>query len=262
MGRDDGRTPTEDDPRSAGRRRSKVLRRLLALLIVVVISADVAAIVVRRNENTPGSASTVVFRDDFSGGTAFHHSDENDRFHVTVQDETLRLQSERHDVYVPVPPEAPDLPRVVQAPDVSVAVDVQASPGDANTWFGVICRFGGFGTDAYVAGVRPDGSWTIDRTSIGAEYVQRILGSGQARAIERPLGADFAAHLRLDCLGRVETSLVLSVNGTVVGTVTDPSGLGPGNVGMAGLSATGLTFDNLVVEEIASRDTGTSVPAG
>ena len=113
-----------------------------------------------------------------------------------------------------------------------------------------------------MAGVRPDGSWTIDRTSIGAEYVQRILGSGQARAIERPLGADFAARLRLDCLGRVETSLVLSVNGTVVGMVTDPSGLGPGNVGMAGLSATGLTFDNLVVEEIASKDTGTSVPAG
>ncbi len=244
MNRDDGRTPTEHDDRSAGRSRSKVLRRILALLIVAVISADVAAIVARREE------STVLFRDDFSGGTAFRSS-QSDGYGLAVQDETFRLQSERHDVYAPIPREAPDLPRVVQTPDVSVAVDVRGTPHDANTWFGVLCRFGGFGTDAYVAGVRPDGSWTIARTSIGAEYVERILGSGQAPAIERPLGADFAARLRLDCLGRVEVSLVLSVDGTVVGTVTDRSGLGPGNVGMAGRSATGVIFDNLVVEDIA-----------
>ncbi len=32
--------------------------------------------------------------------------------------------------------------------------------------------------------------------------------------------------------------------------VADESGLGPGTVGMAGSSTTGLTFDNLIVTEI------------
>jgi len=257
MGQEDGHGdggtrlggPNEGDFRPVKRARSAA-RRGVALLIAVVISSDVATIVVRRSQAGAGpgrheSASTVLFQDDFAGATAF---DADIDASTGVQDETYRMRTDQ-DHYAFLPPEAPDRERVLQAQDISVAVDVEVVPGDSNTWFGLFCRFGGFGTDAYVASVRPDGKWTIDRTTLGNPYVQRVLAEGRAPAIENPQGAAFVAHLRLGCLGQVEASLVFSVNDMVVGEAIDASGLGPGNVGMAGSSTAGLIFDNLTVTE-------------
>ena len=245
--------PSERGYRPGDRSGSFVRRRIVALLLSVVLSGDVAALVVRRDQIGSGRgrderAASVLFRDDFSGGTAFS-ADEGD-LDGGVREETFRLLTEHFDVYVQLPPDAPERPRILQTQDVSVAVDVQSVSSDADAWVGIFCRFGGFGTDAYVANVRPDGSWAIVRTTIGDEYVKRVLGGGRAQGIISRLPAGFAVHLRLDCLGRAETTLVLSVNDVVIGTATDPSGLGPGNVGMAGSSTAGLIFDNLVVTEI------------
>lgn len=192
-------TRSADDSQTVGRGRSKV-PRLIALLIALVLSGDVAAIVVRRHQTEPAvgpqeSAPTVLFRDDFSASTAFRaYGDEE--FDSGVQDGAFRIRSERGtDVYNFIPPEAPDRPRVLQAQDVSVAVDVQMATLDAKDWFGVFCRFGGFGTDTYVARVYADGSWSIVRTTIGDEYVKRVLGGGETSGIEGPLPADATVRL-------------------------------------------------------------------
>ncbi|MEA2974083.1 MAG: hypothetical protein QOG82_2541 [Actinomycetota bacterium] len=219
------------------------------------MAGDVAALAVRLDDAGTAprpqvKAPTVLFRDDFAPGTAFKARTSDDD--EGVQDETYRLLTlSGADHYVPLPREAPDRPRVLQAQDISVAVDVQVVPGDPDTWFGVFCRSGGLDADVYVADVRPDGAWTIDRRTLGTKgYIERVLSKGRAPALENPQGNAFVVHLRLDCLGQVPTSLVLSVNGTVVGMALDPSGLEPANVGMAGSSRTNIIFDNLVVAEI------------
>ncbi len=101
-----------------------------------------------------------------------------------------------------------------------------------------------------MANVRPDGSWTITRNTMGKTYVQRVLASGRTPGIDTALATDNPVHLRLDCVGHIETSLRLSVDEAVIGTATDPTGLGPGTVGMAGSSRVGVIFDNLVVTAI------------
>ena len=91
--------------------------------------------------------------------------------------------------YHALPRQAPDRARVLQALDISVSVDVQLVPGDPHSWFGVFCRSGGLDADTYVAEVRPNGAWTIDRRTLGSTgYVKRVLSEGQAPRSRIPRG--------------------------------------------------------------------------
>ena len=197
------------------------------------------------------SADSLLFGDDFGAGSTFvaRTSDDSDG----VENESFRMTTKNGaDHYVPLPPEAPSAAKVLQTRDIGVAVDVKAAPGDPNTWFGVFCRSESLGGDTYVGSLSPDGTWTIYRNTLGTEeYVERVLAGGKAPALENPQGDGVVAQLRLDCVGQVPTSLVLSVNDTVVGMATDPEGLAPAVIGMVGSSTAGLVFDNLVVTEIA-----------
>ncbi len=264
MGSDGGRDvdgsqlvgPDEGESRPIERSRTRAPRRLVGLLIAAVIVGDLATIIVRRDregsrQRAQASADSVLFRDDFAAGSTFfaRTSEDSDG----VENESFRMTTKNGaDHYVPLPPEAPSAARVLQTRDIGVAVDVKAVPGDPNTWFGVFCRSEWLGGDTYVGSLSPDGTWTVNRNTLGTEeYVERVLAGGKAPALENPQGDGFVARLRLDCVGQVPTSLVLSVNDTVVGMATDPEGLAPARIGMVGSSTAGLVFDNLVVTEIA-----------
>ncbi|MEA2685424.1 MAG: hypothetical protein QOE93_619, partial [Actinomycetota bacterium] len=124
-----------------------------------------------------------------------------------------------------------------------VAVEVTVLPGgNPDAGFGVMCR------GRYLAFVTGRGAWTLQR--LGAEPAQ--LASGTA-----PLAgtATDPRRLRLECSGAENgpVTLTFSVDGNVVGRTVDPTGLGPGSVGLAVTTASGPfdgAFDDFVVRRL------------
>ncbi len=191
-----------------------------------------------------------MFRDDFSASSPFRPDD--DDYLTTMVDGTYHLRFKgkaERDMYEAVPEATPAHALIERTQDLSVAVEVQYPSGNDIRWFGVFCRFAGIDHDLYRATVRPDGRWTIDRTTIGTTaYTSRTLLRGSLSGVTGMEPPGFTFRVRLQCTGRNPTALHLFVNDQDVGVATDETGLEPGGVGVAGSALKGeLLFDNLVV---------------
>ncbi|MGH9277603.1 MAG: hypothetical protein ACRD12_05790 [Acidimicrobiales bacterium] len=246
---------------------SWVAHRIVGMLIALVLIGDAAALAVISADGggqgaappTSLAATTsttlaprVIFRDDFSSDRVFRAGDDDDGSVVTI-DGMYRQRFRRDlDIYTHVPEQAPEHTEVEQTQNLRISVDVQNVSGEPDNWFGLYCRSMGLGSDLYRARVSPDGSWSLDRTTIGSPYVSRTLARGRSPDIAAVQPAAFVFRLRLDCVGGATTTLLLSINDREVGIATDPAGLGPGQAGLAASSTTGeLAFDNLVVAALA-----------
>lgn len=243
------------------------MHRVVAMLAALVLAGDAAALALIWGDELPsgGSAAVptsrpvvtsappapVLFRDEFSSATVFREGEEDSNA-VTIDGKYRLRIKRRHDRYFWVTERAPEYAKIQETPNLSVAVEVQNTTGEPDNWFGVFCRSMGLDTDLYRAAVRPDGSWTISRTTLGStNYVSHVLVSGTTPGLVGFQPAAFLFRIRLDCVGAGPTALHLYVNDREVGLATDPAGLGAGNVGMVGSSATGeLVYDNFVVSEI------------
>lgn len=223
----------------------------------MVLASDAAVIAARRVNTSARSpraerSPSVLFRDDFSSSSPFRPSDDDDV--TSTVDGTYHLRFKGvagRDTYDPVPEAAPANALIERTQDLSVAVDVRSPSGDDVRWFGVFCRFAGLDHDLYRATVRPDGQWTIDRTTLGTEtYTSRTLLRGSLSGVAGMELPGFTFRVRLQCTGRSPTVLQLFVNDQEVGAATDEEGLDPGRAGVTASSLKGeFLFDNLVVTE-------------
>ncbi|MGH9278152.1 MAG: hypothetical protein ACRD12_08600 [Acidimicrobiales bacterium] len=241
---------------------SWVAHRIVGMLIALVLIGDAAALAVIGQDGSGQGAAPptslaattsttlaprVIFRDDFSSDRVFRAGGD-DTHTVTIDGRYRERFTGSFDVYTHVPEEAPEHTAIEQTPNLRIEVDVQNVSGEPDNWFGLFCRSMGLGSDLYRARVSSDGSWSLDRSTIGSPYVSRTLARGRSPDFTAVQPGAFVFHLRLDCVGGATTTLLLSINGREVGIANDPAGLGPGQAGLAAGSRTGeLAFDNLVV---------------
>jgi hypothetical protein len=136
--------------------------------------------------------------------------------------------------------------------DVRIEADVEkVHPGEPVV-MGLMCRLDTQPAVYYSGTFDDDGSWQITRFEGGPAVLLASTPETQVAGLAEP-GSD---RLGFECVDGVEgTTLTLTINGTEVGTVTDPDPLPSGRAAMvAGPRAGGtrgtVRFDDLVVTSL------------
>lgn len=114
--------------------------------------------------------------------------------------------------------------------DVILTASVEVIGGPADNAFGLICRYQS-PDNFYIFLISSDGYYTVGKYQSGSDQIIYLTEEGQYQSSEAIAQgtAGVANELRATCIG---DELTLSVNGTQVATVTDPTFV-TGDIGVA-----------------------------
>lgn len=130
--------------------------------------------------------------------------------------------------------------------DTVITVRAQPVGGSDDNAYGVICRYQN-SENFYVFLISGDGFYVIGKYQRGSAQVQYLTGDGQYQPSDAIRQGTAANEIRASCIGN---ELSLTVNGTPVATVTDPTFV-LGDIGLAASTfqpgSSVIEFDDLAV---------------